>query len=582
MTMKRFINSICLVLLSIALLLCSMSCKKADNKTSSEIVIEGETIITTESGKTVILSGKNDKKESSDNKSDKTDSKDKVVSANKDSANTTETSDSTGSSNKEDTEEEDIYSTFHKYEKWVSASDTHHTSKCADCGKTEKIVHIWNDGSVTTNPTGSASGVLTYTCQLCGKTKTENITYAGLHGDEYSTGRKTAETYQAASTREFKLYGAAYSDDKFAALYGDCPVGVTVLAQSEDGCYAVDSSNGTFALRIKSESDDTEFLFSLWHNGNCISAPFTKSVKIYTSKYDNDNDGWKPMLGYDNQGFFEKILDCHTRKRQMTSQEMNACTNKFAERVIQCKQNNREIICVLAPSALTVYPENVPEKYKQANKTSYYDQVATSLKKAGVTVLDLREAFNKHRYDKLPLYNKYDTHWTDYGAYIAYVEMYKLISQKYPAATPRKFNEFKWVEGYYAGSDIPSYFGVDEKPGKYVLEYTVRRDMTSSAPQVIKNINRFKLANSVAYDSYSEDVMKKRTYNTGNPELPNISLIKNSYGIQIQDIIAERSNMSILNEIWAYKFNNEQYRNNNINYVVYVLSEWEFDRITNN
>jgi len=472
---------------------------------------------------------------------------------------------------------------FHKYTSWKSSDNNYHTSKCTKCGKSAKIKHIFNDGEISVKPTKSSSGKIKFTCQICGKTKSESISYTACYGDDYSAGRKTAEIYSAASTRKLKLFGAAYSDDNYAALYGECPVGLGVLVQTKDGCANVDSNMGNFAIRIESEEFDTEIDISLWYRGKQITKNQVHSLNIYTSDYDTDSDGWKPIIGYDNLGYFEKIMDTYTHDTNFSAQQLERAVSNYTDRIKTLKKinSNAEIICVLAPSALSVYGE-LSSSNSIALQSGMYSQTADALNDAGVTVIDLRKTFKEHKYDKLPLYNKYDTHWTDYGAYIAYVEMYKHISKKFPAAAPRKFNDFKWTEGYFYGSDIPSYFGVDVKPGKYISEYTVRREMTSKAPQVIKNINRFKFDNSVAYDSYSDEAMGKNIYKTGNSSLPNVSIMRNSFGVQIQDIIAERSNVSVINAMWDYSFNTQQYRENKTDYVIYVLSEWEFDRIINN
>jgi hypothetical protein len=53
---------------------------------------------------------------------------------------------------------------------------------CTVCGQTitagetiAKGTHVWNDGAVTTEPTCTETGVKTYTCTVCGETKTETI-----------------------------------------------------------------------------------------------------------------------------------------------------------------------------------------------------------------------------------------------------------------------------------------------------------------------------------------------------------------------------------------------------------------------
>lgn len=51
-----------------------------------------------------------------------------------------------------------------------------HYKKCLTCGEiAETADHTWNDGEITTEPTTTTEGVKTYTCTVCGDTKTETV-----------------------------------------------------------------------------------------------------------------------------------------------------------------------------------------------------------------------------------------------------------------------------------------------------------------------------------------------------------------------------------------------------------------------
>jgi len=60
---------------------------------------------------------------------------------------------------------------------WTSDEDYHwHICLSDDCTETsEKFAHIWNSGEETLSPTCQREGIMTYTCVICGRTKTENI-----------------------------------------------------------------------------------------------------------------------------------------------------------------------------------------------------------------------------------------------------------------------------------------------------------------------------------------------------------------------------------------------------------------------
>ncbi|MDD4760567.1 MAG: S-layer homology domain-containing protein [Bacteroidaceae bacterium] len=73
-----------------------------------------------------------------------------------------------------------------------------YTCDCGDSyvGDTNALGHSWGDGVVTAQPTYSMEGVRTYTCSLCGETRTENIlrlTGGGGGGDRLPSGSTVEE-----------------------------------------------------------------------------------------------------------------------------------------------------------------------------------------------------------------------------------------------------------------------------------------------------------------------------------------------------------------------------------------------------
>ena len=73
------------------------------------------------------------------------------------------------------------------------------TFTCAVCGatRTETIpatgahTHVWDNGTVTIAPTETTPGVRTYTCTVCGATRTETIPATGAHTHVWDNGTVT-------------------------------------------------------------------------------------------------------------------------------------------------------------------------------------------------------------------------------------------------------------------------------------------------------------------------------------------------------------------------------------------------------
>ncbi len=86
---------------------------------------------------------------------------------------------------------------------------------CADCNvlltsgtATDKLtVHTWNGGEITTAPTPATDGVRTYTCDVCGTTKTEAVP---AHCDHTSSVKR--------NEKEATCKEAGYTGDTYCAL----------------------------------------------------------------------------------------------------------------------------------------------------------------------------------------------------------------------------------------------------------------------------------------------------------------------------------------------------------------------------
>ena len=69
---------------------------------------------------------------------------------------------------------------------------------CSNCGEvvsTKEIpatgAHTWDNGTVTTEPTETTPGVRTFTCTVCGATRTETIPATGAHTHVWDNGTVT-------------------------------------------------------------------------------------------------------------------------------------------------------------------------------------------------------------------------------------------------------------------------------------------------------------------------------------------------------------------------------------------------------
>lgn len=69
--------------------------------------------------------------------------------------------------------------TEHRYGDWEKLDDSQHQRTCSECGDVEKAAHEWDEGSVIQPVTCEGAGETSYTCTVCGATKTETVNALG-------------------------------------------------------------------------------------------------------------------------------------------------------------------------------------------------------------------------------------------------------------------------------------------------------------------------------------------------------------------------------------------------------------------
>ena len=104
---------------------------------------------------------------------------------------------------------EEVYGE-HTWGSWTTTGSSSHKRVCSSCDKEETASHSWNSGTVTKQPTCAATGIKTYTCTVCGGTKTETVAKTNDHS--YGSWTKSSDSsHQRTCTRCGKAETASHS-----------------------------------------------------------------------------------------------------------------------------------------------------------------------------------------------------------------------------------------------------------------------------------------------------------------------------------------------------------------------------------
>ncbi len=188
---------------------------------------------------------------------------------------------------------------IHTFGNWEEHTAIQHFRCCSVCGEKEYADHVWNSGEVTTAPTHTASGVKTYTCTVCGETKTETIK---PDTDNHTFGA-WAEYSETQHIRECECGEKEYADHVWNSgevttapthtASGVKTYTCTVCGETKTETIEPDSDNHTFGeWKEHSETQhirecacgEKEYANHVWNDGEVTTAPThtTEGVKTYT------------------------------------------------------------------------------------------------------------------------------------------------------------------------------------------------------------------------------------------------------------------------------------------------------------
>jgi hypothetical protein len=160
--------------------------------------------------------------------------------------------------------------------------------------------------------------------------------------------------------------------------------------------------------------------------------------RVFSKVLVGDNN-WLVYTGEGDLQDYQK-LDAFTAEELLQLQvDLDALSATYTERGIT-------LLIVIVPSKSTIYPERVPDQIPVIGSRSRLEQVMSSLRPSGTTLLpDMRPALNSAKTER-DIYYATDTHWNDYGAYVGYTVIMNELQKTYPELAPHPMLDFEVME----------------------------------------------------------------------------------------------------------------------------------------
>jgi alginate O-acetyltransferase complex protein AlgJ len=133
----------------------------------------------------------------------------------------------------------------------------------------------------------------------------------------------------------------------------------------------------------------------------------------------------------------EAASDGHSLDDFMGHLQPNAATLAAWQRTIVARrarlaETGIRYLPVVAPDAVSIYPDHLPEEIRRRHGGTRLDAVMAQMPG---DILDLRSALRRQR-EAEDVYDMNDTHWNDVGAFVAYQDITQTLRDWFPGLTP--------------------------------------------------------------------------------------------------------------------------------------------------
>ena len=352
---------------------------------------------------------------------------------------------------------------------------------------------------------------------------------------------------------------------------GNCEDGATIFVEyngkllkstkSIDGNFIIEINpsvaTSPWDLKIYAKTDDKN-----------LSEPVDEKADLGPVQ-DSEFAGYV-WVGKDFRLFFTATEKQFLKTELLSNERITKLTERTKQRVKSLEENGAELIYVIIPNPNSVYPEFMPEGLERPEGVSLIDQAETALTAGGATVINMTKTLLAHKNDSFPIYMRTDSHWTEYGAYLAYEKLMEKISERFPNSAPRKIDDFG--------------FALDEK---FVgdLYYDLGMDLTQFTEKtVFSNLGFETPFTSKKYKDgeirIDEETMKEITLtNTKMSDGPDVYIMRDSYSVMMIDFLAERCGRTYFKPLWEFKFESDAISAFKPDYVIYIITEMNIPNI---
>ncbi|MBN1874895.1 MAG: hypothetical protein JXA33_11750 [Anaerolineae bacterium] len=162
------------------------------------------------------------------------------------------------------------------------------------------------------------------------------------------------------------------------------------------------------------------------------------------------------LLGKDGWLFYskEQVIDNYQNLVPLTEAQLSYMQQNLTKIKESLDARGVAFLVVIPPNKVSIYPEFLPDTVHNETNSSKLDQIVAYFQShSAVQILDLRAPLRAAKSEYL-VYHPTDTHWTGYGAYIAYREVIQHLQPGFQNMIPYGWDEVTITQMEAPGGDL--------------------------------------------------------------------------------------------------------------------------------
>lgn len=244
--------------------------------------------------------------------------------------------------------------------------------------------------------------------------------------------------------------------------------------------------------------------------------------------------GWMEYAGGNNLDDFQNSYPITDESVYQIAQNIQLCTEN-------AQKQGRIFLVLVAPNKASIYPDKLPSEIRPLADKSRLEEINDYLEQNNLPkIIDPTSALKLARED-YQVYLKTDTHWNSIGAYVAYTEIIKTLSQYYPEIQAFPIKKIGFKQGDPVARDLANLINT-----KYIVE--------ADLVPVFKN--------TVAYSANLPDISGFMGFSSINDKsAPSLLMFSDSFGVMYLNNFLK---MHFSRSFFFHRDSSSKYLNNQI------------------